>query len=209
MSEAESGRRWEEGPRVRVKTRVIRRGEVVRHLGETVRHPTDLLRRDLREAERRFLSLPSGAAEGGSVEALSESLAILAGLRSVSDRLQEMSGRRDLSYLADRQMTVMNDHCTWLTKHVSAEFLLLLQIQLERELRRTISPEAYQLYLRLEDVGEVAREVEGLDGPELLTRLREGSLVREILGRVWPDQALVEAEPTGAPLGSYEERPQG
>ncbi len=202
MSEAESGRRWEEGPRIRVKTRVIRRGE-------PVRHPTDLLRKDLREAERRFLSLPSGAAEGGSVEALSECLAILAVLRSVSDRLQEMSGRRDLSYLADRRMIVMYDHCTWLTKHVSAEFLLLLQIQLERELRRAISPEAYQLYLHLEDVGEVAREVEGLDGPELLTRLREGSLVREILGRVWPDQTLAAAEPTGTPLGSYEERPQG
>ncbi len=202
MSEAESHRRSDEGPRVRVKTRVVRRGDLVRQ-------PTDPLRSDLREAERRFLSLPSGMTEGGSDDALSECVRILADLQHISDRLEEMSGRRDLSYLADRRLTVMNDHCAWLAKRVSAEFLLLFQIQLERELRRIISPDAYQLYLRLEDVGEVVREVEALGGRELLTRLREGTLVREILGRVWPDQMRAEMQDPGAPSESHEERKQG
>jgi hypothetical protein len=185
MSEVEGSRRWEEGPRVRVRTRVVRRSDAGRP-------PAEGLRADLREAERRFLSLPGGASEGLSAEAMSECLAILTSLRGISDQLQEMAGRRDLSYLADRRLTVMHDHCAWLASRVSAEFLLLLQIALERELRRVISPEAYQLYLRLEDVEEVAREVEALTGPAILARLRDGTLMREMLGRVWPEQIPAE-----------------
>jgi hypothetical protein len=85
---------------------------------------------------------------------------------------------------------------------VSAEFLLLLQIRLEQQLKQTIDPRAYQLYLRLEDVGDAAREVEMLDDRDLLERLREGTLMQDIVdqvflqGEVAPEQAQLSVPPT-------------
>ncbi len=182
MSDAESERQREEGPPVRVKTRVVRRGDAGRLT-------TDPLRGGLRDAERRFLSLQSSAAGGVSPEAPSEYLAILADLKVIGERLHDMSGRRDISYLTDRRLTVLNHYCLWLTRRVSAEFLLILQIQLEQELKRGIGPQAYQMYLRLEDVADAAREVEMLDDRDLMARLREGALLREILEQVLPGDA--------------------
>jgi len=185
MNDMEGERRWSEGPRVRVRTRVVRRGDAVIRPSGAIDPTSTAVRSSLRAAELRFLSLQSRSAEGTSPETLLEYLSILADLRVAGNRLQEMSGRRDVSYLADRRLTVLDHHCLWLTRRVSAEFLLFLQVQLEQELKRMIGPQAYQLYLRLEDVGDAAREVEMLDDHHLMGRLREGTLLREILDQVF------------------------
>ena len=199
MSESE---RWSEGPRVRVRTRVVRRADAAIRPSASVGLMSHTVRTSLRTAEQRFLVLQSRSTEGGSSEILLEYLTLLADLRVVGNRLQEMTGRRDLSYLVDRRLTVLHHHCLWLTRRVSGEFLLLLQIQLEQELKRTIGPHAYQLYLRLEDVGDAAREVEMLDDRDLLGQLREGTLMREILDQVFlqgdpaPEQTPLTVPPT-------------
>lgn len=192
MSGEDSERRWHEGPRVRVRARVVRRAE-------PIQLTTAPLRNKLREAERRFLSLQTGAVEGAPSHALSEYLAILADLKEIGNRLLDMSGRRDVSYLVDRRLTVLNHHCVWLTRRISTEFLLMLQIQLEQELKRVISPRAYETFIRLEDVADAAHEVEMLDDRELMAKLREGTLFREILEQVLPGEMAEPSEGPGPP----------
>lgn len=162
----------DDASRVRVRTRVVRRGDVIPLT-------TDSLQGTLREAERRFLSLQNSAMADAPPGVLSEYLAILADLRVVDGHLREMSGRRDITYSADRRLTYLNNHCRWLTRRVSAECLLVLQVQLEQEFRRVISPDAYQMFLRLEEIEDAGREIEAFSNRELMNRLHEGTLVRE------------------------------
>ncbi len=173
----EGTERPEEVPRVRVRSRVVRRDDALRPT-------TDPLRSALREAERRFLSLQSSAAMRASTEGLAEYLTILTDLGRIDERLQEASGRRDIPYIVDRRLTILNQYCRWLTRRVSAEFFLLLQVHLEQELKRVIAPEAYQVFLRLEEVEDAARELEKLADRELMAKLREGTLVKEVLEQV-------------------------
>jgi hypothetical protein len=123
-----------------------------------------------------------------SVRAPAESLvtcvAILEELGRIEGLLHEESARRDTPYLAERRLGLMREYCQWLTRRVSAEFLLVLRVQLERELRSMISPEAYQLFQRLEDIEDTAREIEATPDEELMARQREGSLFREVLDQV-------------------------
>jgi hypothetical protein len=147
---------------------------------DSIQPTTELLRSALRDAERRFLWLQGRAADGALRDALAGYLVTLSDLRMASDRIRDVSGRRDLSYLADRRLTALSNHCVWLVRKVSAEFLLILQLQLEQELKRVIDPDAYRMYLHLEDVADTARELEMLDDRSLMARLREGSM-RETL----------------------------
>ncbi|MDR7519545.1 MAG: hypothetical protein QN131_05370 [Armatimonadota bacterium] len=155
------------------------------------------LRRDLREAERRFLALQSRAADGPTHETLTEFLAILGGLRTIGNRLVEMVGRRDVSYFTDRRLAILNQQCLWLARRVSAEFLLLHQIRLEQALKRLFGPQAYQMYLRLEDIEDTAREVDALDDRDLLARLSEGTLAREILEQALGSEEQIWLFPNG------------
>jgi hypothetical protein len=177
MSSAEEGRMSEGEQRVRVRARVVRRGD-------PLRPTTHLLRDDLREAERRFLLWQGGGPGIPPVDVLAEYLEILASLKLIYNQLQELSERRDSSYLADRRLNYLQGHCVWLTRRVSTEFLLVRQLHLERELRSAISQDAYQVFLRLEDVTDASREIETLGDRDLMARLGEGTLFREILERV-------------------------
>lgn len=164
---------------MRVKARVVPRGDPVRTAVEA-------LRARLADAEHRFLALLSRIGQGISRDVLVECLEILAELREVAARLHEMAGRRDISYFADLRLTALRNHCLWLARRTSGEFLLLLQIHFEATLRRLIGPNAYQIYLRLEDVEDVAREVETMSDHDLLGRLRDGTLLRENVEQTLP-----------------------
>jgi hypothetical protein len=142
------------------------------------------MRTVLREAENRFLALQTTAAESAPAVVLSAYLNILADLGSVAERLHEASVRRDVSFLADRRLAFLDEHCRWLARRVSAEFMLILQVHLEQDLRETISPEAYQKFLRLEEVEDAATEVEALSDKDLMGKLRIGTLFSEILDQV-------------------------
>lgn len=185
-----SGRRWEEGPRVRVKARIIPRGDPVRAAVEA-------LRARLADAEHRFLALLGQIGQGISRDALVECLELLAELREIAGRLHEMAGRRDISYFADLRLTALRNHCLWLVRRTSGEFLLLLQIHFEATLRRLIGPNAYQVYLRLEDVEDVAREVESMSDHDLLARLRDGTLLRENVEQMLPPDLPGASVPAG------------
>ncbi len=175
VSTEEPGRA--EAPRVVRRLRVARRSDAV---GAVL----DPQRSSLRAAEQRFLSLQRAAAARPSTEVLAEYLAVLGDLRQIDEQLREASGRRDIPFILDRRLTFLNDHCRWLTRRVSAEVLLVLEIHLEQELKRVIAPEAYQMFLRLEEVDDAAREMETLSDRELMARLREGALLREVLEQV-------------------------
>ncbi len=162
----------EEAPPAAERTRVIRRSEAFRSILEP-------LRRTLNEAERRFLALQSAA--DTSTEALGEYLGILAEVGAIDERLREISGRRDIPYLVDRRLTQLHDHCRWLVRRVSAVFLLILEVNLEQEFKQMIGPDAYQLFLRLEEVVDAAREIETLSDRDLMIKARDGTLLREVL----------------------------
>ncbi|MGQ0549320.1 MAG: hypothetical protein ACT4PY_06595 [Armatimonadota bacterium] len=154
------------------RTRVVRRSEAFRSILDPLHHA-------LKDAERRFLALQSTAAT--STEVLGEYLGILAELGAVDERLREISGRRDIPYVVDRRATQLHDYCRWLVRRVSAVFLLILQVNLEQDFKQLIGPDAYQMFLRLEEVVDAAREIEALSDRELMTRVREGTLLREVL----------------------------
>ena len=197
MDEERREGRGDDTPRIRVRTRVVRRDD-------SIRPTTDLLRGALRDAERRFLWLQSRAAEGVRPDALAEYLVTLSDLSVIGDRLRDMSGRLDLSYLADRRLTALGNYCLWLVRRVSAEFLLILQVHLEQELKRVISTDAYRMYLHLEDVADTARELEMLDDRSLMTRLREGSM-RETLEQVLSGDAFPWEQHSGASVETSEQ----
>ncbi len=173
----EGSGRWEEGPRVRVRPRSGADAGAELPILDPVGGA-------LRDLERRFLeSLPTSG-EAMPAELQATYLTILAELREIDTGIQESMGRHDVPYFTDRRMVTLADHCEWLTKRVSGELMLLLQVQVERDLRRQISPQAYQLFLRLEEIETVARDLDELNGKALMERLREGTLFREILEQV-------------------------
>jgi hypothetical protein len=166
--------------RVRARTRVPRQGDTIRAAG-------DPLRSALRETERRFLASQASAAARGSPTVLSEYLTLMAELGVIDEQLEEASARRDNSYLSDRRLNAQRDYCRWLARRVSTEFLLLLEVHLEQELKRLIAPDAYELFLRFEKIEDAAREIETLPDNDLMARVREGTVFRQILKqvRVW------------------------
>lgn len=175
MDDVYGGQRWSEGPRVRVRRRgTIRSGTWPP--GEKTQVTTDPLRGALRAAERRFLALQGMSAEGRWSEALEGYQDLMAELRMIGNRLGEHVGRRDLTFLADRRLNLLQDHCLWLARRVSSALLLVLQLRLEQELKRLSGPRGYQVYLRLEDVADAAHEVEALSEHDLMARLRDGTL---------------------------------
>jgi hypothetical protein len=171
----EGGGRWEEGPRVRMRPRSAPEAELP---------ALDPVGGALRDLERRFLESLSTSAQAIPTELQASYLGILAELREIDAGIQESMGRHDVPYFTDRRLGTLADHCEWLTKRVSGELMLLLQVQVERDLKRMISEEAYQLFLRLEEIETVARDLDELNGNALMERLREGTLIREILEQV-------------------------
>ncbi|MDR7418906.1 MAG: hypothetical protein QN178_08335 [Armatimonadota bacterium] len=182
--------RYQEGPRVRMRPRAVPRADADARAAASMRAV-------LREAESRFLALQTTATESAPAVVLSAYLNILRDLGSVAERLHEASTRRDVSFLYDRRLSFLNEHCRWLARRVSAEFLLILQVHLEQDLRDTISPEAYQKFLRLEEVEDAAMEVEGLSDKDLMGKLRIGTLFSEVLEQV--DLDHMRAKPRHQP----------
>ncbi|OFX35492.1 MAG: hypothetical protein A2Z07_03290 [Armatimonadetes bacterium RBG_16_67_12] len=185
--------RFQEGPRVRIRPRVVRRDDLERPMANS-------LRSVMREAESRFLALQTTATQSDPAVVLSAYLNILADLGAVAERLHEASVRRDISFVADRRLTFLSDYCRWLARRVSAEFLLILQISLEQDLKDAISPEAYLKFLRLEEVEDAARDVEGLNDRDLMGKLRIGTLFRDILDQVSLDDVRARARAGASPL---------
>lgn len=173
-----------EQSRVRVRTRVVRQGDTIRVTG-------DPLRSALRDVERRFLASQASTATGGSPDAMSEHLALMAELGVIDQHLDEEAGRRDVPYLADRRIGALREYCHWLARRVSSEFLLVLKVRLERELKRVIGPEAYQMFLRFEEVEDAAREIETLPDSDLMAKVREGTLFRAVLEQVQLGDLLI------------------
>ena len=180
-----------EGSRVRVRTRVLRQGDPIRVAAGP-------LRSALRDAERRFLASQTSAAVGGSPAVLSEYQTLMAELGVIDERLEEASGRRDTPYLVDRRLTALKEYCRWLARRISAEFLLVLKVQLEQELKRVIGPDGYQMFLRFEDIADVAREIEALADDELMARVHEGALFRQILKQARLEELLGRPRQHGA-----------
>jgi hypothetical protein len=144
----------------------------------------DSLRSVLREAESRFLTLQATATQSDPAVVLLAYLNILADLGALAERLHEASVRRDISFVADRRLMFLSDFCRWLARRVSTEFLLILRISLEQDLKDAISPEACLKFLRLEEVEDAARDVEALSDKDLIGKLRIGTLFRDILDQI-------------------------
>jgi hypothetical protein len=144
----------------------------------------DPLRSALRETERRFLAAHASVAARGTPTVLSEYLTLMAEVGVIDERLEEASSQRDASYMAARRVRSLRDYSRWLARRVSTEFLLLLEAHLETELKRLIGPDAYELFLRFEEVEEAAHEIGALSDDDLMARAREGTVFRRILNRV-------------------------
>lgn len=166
--------RYREGARVRVRPRVVPRDDTDARAAASIRAV-------LREAEGRFHALQARATESEPMMALEAHLNILYDLRGVAERLHEAAQRRDISYLADRRLALLTDHCRWLARRVTAEFLLILGVYLEQDLKDTICSEGYQKFLRLEEVEDAALEVESLSDKDLMGKLQIGTILSEVL----------------------------
>ena len=194
MGELQTEVQWEEGPRVRLKPRVVRRGT-------RVQPAMDPIRTALRSVEQRFLDLVNVAGDDVSANTRAQYLVILGDLRVIANRIEDIADRRDLSYLTARRVNLLKHYCLWLSRRMSAEFLLMLQIQLEQEFKGLVGPQTYQTYLHLEEVADTAREINALLDNELLLRLRDGSLrsgMVELSGPPpgpGPDRSVMEAQP--------------
>lgn len=198
MDWGDDRRPLEEGPRVRVRGRLARDAG-----GFPLR--TDSLRRALRDVESRFLVMQSGGLARSSTETLASCLTILEQLGGIHRHIQEAADRQDIPYLVERRLTLLSDHCQWLTRRVSTEFLLVLRIRLEQEFRRVVSPEAYQAFQRIRETEDAAREIEATGDLELMARLRDGTLLRGVLEQIrlrdvaGLDQSEVEQDPLRDP----------
>jgi hypothetical protein len=188
MPREEQERRWQEGPRVRVRPRPGLPAEPVRVVvGEA--------RSALRALEQRFLALQASLETRPPADLLADCLTLLSQLKELDQRLEEVSARRDLPYGTHLRLTFLNGNCRWLTRRISTEVVLALQVHLEQRFRRLVDPQAYQLFLRLDELSDAGREIEALSDRELMSRLRDGTLVRDVLESVrlmdvvpWPPQ---------------------
>jgi hypothetical protein len=140
--------------------------------------------RALRDLEKRFLAAQSSVPPRAPSEALADCLSILDELRGIDGRLNEAAERRDFPYSLERRRAFLNTYCRWLIRRVGTEFLLILRVHLERELKGMISPDALQVFQRLEEVDDAARDLEAEADHELMARVRDGSLLRDVLDQL-------------------------
>lgn len=174
MADDERGQRGDEGPRVRVRPRPGRRAQPLRTIAGEVRA-------GLREVEQRFLTVQAEAEARPPADVLADYLALLGRVRDLYVRLEDTSGRRDVSYGMHLRLEFLHGACRWLARRISAEVVLAMQVQLEQRFRQVVDADAYQVYLRLEELTDAGREIEALSDRELLGRLRDGTLVRDVL----------------------------
>jgi hypothetical protein len=174
MTSSSGERTPEAESRVQVRTRVVRRSDAVRVATGPLRHA-------LQEVEHRFIAVQSSRVPSASTKVLADYVRLLSELATTHRQLGEAVGRRDISYLTDRRLNLLEDYCHWLSRRVSSEFLLVLQVLLEQEMRRAMSPAAYQIFLRFEEIEDTVNEIETLPDKEFMNRLNDGVLLQELV----------------------------
>lgn len=92
-------------------------------------------------------------------------LRILDDLRRVLSALAEMDGRRDVTFLSLQRLQGVRTRALWLYRRLVQEQVFARKSALEQKLKSLISPEAYQVYLSLQEC-ELEEEAERLASDE-------------------------------------------
>lgn len=99
-------------------------------------------------------------------------LRMIGEVRRVLALVKEAEERRDLTYRATHRLRELHSRCLWLYRRIVQERLFARRVELERQLKAAISPEAYEIYLALQvcDIEE-----------EATTSTRDEQLTEELL----------------------------
>lgn len=130
-----------------------------------------------RMLEQRCLTLQEQiAGEGLSGERLVELVNIVVEIQRLYGVLQSERGRRDLSFFTERQLARLEEWARWLVRKMVDEYLLRARLNLEQNLRASLSDKASDYYTRSAELGDVAREFSKMPDGALSEHLWQGDL---------------------------------
>ena len=121
--------------------------------------------------EGRFLFLIREGGRGAiPPEAVAGELSLLLrDLKASFRRVVEMEERRDLSFKTTNELHEIDQHCVWLFRGIRAQQTFLRKLNLEANLRRLASPEAFSIYQTLIGLDDEEREAQSTDDAKTRT----------------------------------------
>lgn len=146
--------------------------------GRGYRPEVRLLVRGFRELEQRCLALQERIGQDGlGSERLGELASIVVEIQRLYGFLQDEKGRRDLNFFTERQLTRMEEWARWLVRKIVDEYLLRARLNLEQDLRATLSDRASDYYVQSAELGDIVREISKMPDGALSEHLWQGDLV--------------------------------
>jgi len=139
----------------------------------------------VRVLEDRFVHLQERLARGGLGEQeFLESADIILGVQRVYRELKDESGRRNLRFAAEQQLSRLDEWCRWLVRKVAEEVFFRARLDLEQTLRTMLSPDAYRVYLRMTELEDMAQEITALSDTALADQLWQGELAPMLIDQL-------------------------
>lgn len=130
-----------------------------------------------------------GHTQARQPEEVSRELGLLArDLHQLFQRILQRLDQRDHTFDQEVRLKELRPRCLWLYRRAREEEFFLRQLQLEGELRRLVSPDAFGIYQTLQAVQVEEEGFRGLDD-EALTRLL--SETTPVVGEPQEDDPLI------------------
>ncbi len=90
--------------------------------------------------------------------------------------LEDERERRDLTFSTHRRLSALADWCRWMVRKLADECFLRVRLDLEWKLKAMLSSGALELYLRIDELGDMAKEIAEMSDADLGSQMRQGQL---------------------------------
>lgn len=113
---------------------------------------------------------------GLTVACFRETADLISQTQSLYGILEDERDRRDLSFSTHRRLSALAEWCRWMVRKLADECFLRVRLDLEQKLKATLSTSALELYLRIDELGDIAKEMAEMSDADLGNQMREGQL---------------------------------
>lgn len=158
----------------------------------------------IRAIEDRFSTLQKHLDKNGLMgTCFRETADLIMQTQSLYQVLEDERDRRDLSFSTHRRLSALADWCRWMVRKLADECFLRVRLDLEQKLKAMLSAGALELYLRIDELGDMAKEIVELSDADLGSQMRQEQLAGVLVDRLNAFATFRGADDdTGSTLGS-------
>ncbi len=139
----------------------------------------------IRAIEDRFSTLQKHLDKHGlRGTSIGETADLIVQTQSLYRILEDERDRRDLNFSTHRRLSALADWCRWMVRKLADECFLRVRLDLERKLKAMLSTGAIELYLRIDELGDMAKEIAEMSDADLGSQMRQGQLAGVLVGQL-------------------------